>query len=872
MTISMRHCIYLFCWLFSISSISFAFVGNHRLRHRIQPLTAHSFSLHEKFNLTLCLIDHYDSYTYNLYDMLASCCTEPPIVVLAKDTDAMQQLSTREDVDGYILSPGPGRPPTDTGISLDIIANNPTVPILGVCLGHQALGHAYGAHVVEAPTPIHGQVHHVHFDGNATLWNNMTCPLQVTRYHSLVVKPWNKSPVPLVPTAWLASDENIIMALAHTSNPHFGVQFHPESIGTNQGMTLIQNFVNVCHDYKQQRENRAPNKTGLTFPSTLDQTIIKEMARKRSAHKTPVLKKGTRLQDTHSDKRKFRLHVRRVKAPEATPLDVFTTLYGNHSFAAWLDSSNADQSKERMSRFDIMAALDGPQSRRIEYFVDEQTVVEYDVNGNQVSFYEQDILSFLQDSLQSIELLKNNVDEDLPFEYHGGYVGFLGYEVRHDTQWALQHDGHKDKSKASGARTEPVASLTPSAAFLFADQTLVYDHWKREWYLVGLSDNDDGVSSIRIWMNRVERVLLTVEPSLPAALGDHARSFRNPKSITFVPNRSPRRYRSNIATCHEQIRLGESYELCLTNQLEATVSQRLSPLELYKVLRQRNPVPFAAYLNFQQGKAPLAIACSSPERFVSVMRRSPTSEQSSNQADDTHNEAQDFYVEAKPIKGTCARQVVTDRQRTISELQEDKRRARELETCVKNRAENLMIVDLLRNDLNRVCRVGSVHVPKLMQIESYTTVHQMVSTIRGTLAQDKSAIDVLQACFPGGSMTGAPKLRSMEILDSLEERVPRGPYSGCLGYISLNGCMDMNIVIRSAVLTPQNDDCWRVRIGAGGAITALSESEDEYEEMLLKARAVVEAVQAWSPNPFRADEEASTNMLLPNMTLSVTKM
>ena len=284
--------------------------------------------------------------------------------------------------------------------------------------------------------------------------------------------------------------------------------------------------------------------------------------------------------------------------------------------------------------------MDGPQSRRIEYFVDEQRVVEYDISGNHVCFPEQDILSFLQDSLQSMELLHNNVEEDLPpFEYRGGYLGFLGYEVRHDTQRALQHDGHQVESKTKGARTAAPANtpLTPSAAFLFADQSLVYDHWKREWYLVGLSNNDDdGVLSVRKWMNRVEHVLLTMEPSLPAALMDHARSFRNRKSMAFVPNRSPQRYRTNIATCHEQIRLGESYELCLTNQLEATASQRLSPLELYKVLRQRNPVPFAAYLNFQRGKAPLSVACSSPERFVSVMRRSP-SEQSSNQADDTHH-------------------------------------------------------------------------------------------------------------------------------------------------------------------------------------------------------------------------------------------
>ena len=296
----MRHCIYLICWLScSISSIAFAFVKHNRWRHlRIQPLsisTAHSYSQHsnehqnqQKLNLTLCLIDHYDSYTYNLYDMLASCCTEPPIVVLANDTHAIQEvISTRNNVHGYILSPGPGRPPTDTGISLDIIANNPSVPILGVCLGHQALGHFYGANVQEAPTPIHGQVHDVHFDLNAgALWNNITLPLSVTRYHSLVVTPWNASHVPLVPTAWLANpDEKVIMALAHTHNPHFGVQFHPESIGTNQGMTLIQNFVHVCHDYKLEREQNsrpATPKTVLPLASTLEQTITSNQKKRNT--------------------------------------------------------------------------------------------------------------------------------------------------------------------------------------------------------------------------------------------------------------------------------------------------------------------------------------------------------------------------------------------------------------------------------------------------------------------------------------------------------------------------------------------------------------------------------------------------------------
>jgi para-aminobenzoate synthetase len=336
--------------------------------------------------------------------------------------------------------------------------------------------------------------------------------------------------------------------------------------------------------------------------------------------------------------------------------------------------------------------------------------------------------------------------------------------------------------------------------------------------------------------------------------------------VTFLPNRSRQTYERNIAECHEQIRLGETYELCLTNQLEAQVrvsSSNQRPLDLYRILRQRNPAPFSAFVRFQNYNsegANFALCCSSPERFVSIKpKKLRVNGDDSALSDDSPRMLQ---VEAKPIKGTIARpRPPPGRDHLLpDEVLEDKRRAQELQQSIKNRAENLMIVDLLRNDLSRVCEVGSVHVPKLMAIESFATVHQMVSTIRGDLNPAKaSAIDVLKATFPGGSMTGAPKLRTMEILHKMEQGVSRGPYSGCLGYLSLNGCMDMNIVIRSAVLTPdmtrmtaQGDDkhVWNVSIGAGGAITALSESDDEYEEMLLKARAVLEAVQLWASTGF----------------------
>ncbi|WP_446811536.1 aminodeoxychorismate synthase component I [Methylomonas sp. 2BW1-5-20] len=263
--------------------------------------------------------------------------------------------------------------------------------------------------------------------------------------------------------------------------------------------------------------------------------------------------------------------------------------------------------------------------------------------------------------------------------------------------------------------------------------------------------------------------------------------------------------RAAYATAFQRIKHylkeGDCYQINLTQRFESPCQG--DPWQAYQVLRQINAAPFSAYLNFPD----VQVLSSSPERFLKVT---------------------DGAVETKPIKGTRPRR---------SNWEEDQAQIEDLVSSTKDRAENVMIVDLLRNDLGKSCRKGSVWVPSLFSVESYATVHHLVSTVTGQLAAGQHAIDLLRSCFPGGSITGAPKIRAMEIIEELEPH-RRGIYCGAIGYIGFDGNMDTNIAIRTLVHNQGT-----IRFWAGGGIVNDSVLDEEYQECFDKAAALLQLLK-----------------------------
>lgn len=686
------------------------------------------------------IIDNYDSYTFNLYQLIAEVNGEYPTVI-CNDQFAWEEVQQWE-FDNIVISPGPGRPenPKDFGICYQAIQNT-QVPLLGVCLGHQGLGHVFGGKVIYAPEVRHGrlsQVHHTETD----LFAGIPSPFSVVRYHSLLVA--DDLPDCLEKVAW--TEENLVMGVRHRSLPLWGVQFHPESICTQYGHTLFENFKEITLKFVPERSKDSTKQywTGNSQTAPLSTSS-----------------------SCQTQQQKFELCTRKLNICPDTE-QMFVHLFGKSMNAFWLDSSRVEPG---LARFSFMGDSSGENSLLIRYQTLSQELTV--TNSNTIIRRIEGIFEYLKRELEQ----RRCASDELPFDFNCGFVGYFGYELKAEGGSQLNH-----------------SSSLPDAMFLLADRMMAIDHEEQTLYLLCLIQQGQKASA-EAWFESIKQEIDHLPP-LPLVVPEKKQT-----PVIFLLSRSQRTYLHDIEKCLQEIHEGETYQVCLTNQIKTDATPE--PLAFYRSLRHINPAPYSAFLRFGD----VAIACSSPERFLRIDRQG--------------------WVETKPIKGTLPRGKTPDEDFILRER---------LRNSEKDRAENLMIVDLLRNDLGRVCAAGTVHVPKLMDVETYATVHQLVTTIRGQLRADMSAIDCICNAFPGGSMTGAPKLRTMEIIDRLEQEA-RGVYSGAIGFLGLNGSSDLNIVIRTAVLTTEQSS-----IGVGGGIVALSDPQMEFQETMLKAKALIHAM------------------------------
>jgi para-aminobenzoate synthetase component 1 len=386
--------------------------------------------------------------------------------------------------------------------------------------------------------------------------------------------------------------------------------------------------------------------------------------------------------------------------------------------------------------------------------------------------------------------------------FQGGLAGYIGYD------WGARIE------KLPAARFDDLA--VPDLVLGLYDWVIAWDHRIGTGWLVSTGLPETGTAASLRARERIELARARLggrssgQPSrrsAPLARGPAAPTYpvdgiEGAREIGLRSTFTHRGYLDAVARVREYIRAGDIFQANISQRFQGGLTE--SPFGLYRRLRQRNPAPFAAYLGFDD----LTVLSASPERFLRLSEKQR-------------------LVETRPIKGT--------RPRGLGPMH-DAALGRALAESAKDRAENVMIVDLLRNDLSRVCRPGTVRVPELFALEHHPTVHHLVSTVLGELAPEADAVDLIRAAFPGGSITGAPKVRAMEIIAELEP-TQRGVYCGSIGYISATGAMDTSIVIRTYVALDG-----QVYFQAGGGIVADSDVELEYRETLDKARGLIETL------------------------------
>ncbi|RAR02699.1 para-aminobenzoate synthase component 1 [Stemphylium lycopersici] len=839
----------------------------------------------------ILFLDAYDSFSNNIVAIVEQHVDADVVKVFIDDSsltkvenDGHNSAFTDylKSFDGVIAGPGPGwaKCDPDVGLMKELwkLRDEQLVPVLGICLGFQSMCLAFGADIVRLGEPKHGIITTVLHSGQSIFRGVES--LLATQYHSLQVKldhpiqsrravrypaqlwePTETCPE-LEPLAWDFDSElngAVLMGVKHTQKPFWGVQFHPESICTNdEGKRIMRNWWEDAQSWNRKRMFRNVQKHTLMPNTPSSPMTFEDFRRELGFHNAAKQNKysadfaASLDSDTitpfelasliaHGDGQSLpdlapsTVHCATTGSGRLTVADVCELFELTRGEAMVLESglqSNLVPMAVGTGRYSIIGFVIPEETLRLHYYAgsrrmelrDGKDQVHTDWTVNDPWPYVKEVMKSLQPTTPP------RGSTWAPF--WGGLMGFASYEAGLET---IDVQGHDEASY-------------PDICFAYITRSIVFDHQIKKIYVQSIRGAFDQGWVIETTERLYDHAGVKSRESTPnsTAMADvdpfetHGIMHQYIGSCQQV-KAGETEYCDKVRICKEAIADGQSYELCLTTRNEVHARKpaacRISRSEdnehswnIYKRLASQNPAPFSAYMRIHN----LHVLSSSPERYIS-WDRSQT-------------------AQCRPIKGT-----VQKKPGVTAEM------AHEILSSSKERAENLMIVDLTRHQLHGVYGSENVRVSQLMEVEEYETLWQLVSVVdavpsgvnKPSTPEDweepveyaskkptKRSVPYLGFeafvdSLPAGSMTGAPKKRSCEILQNVEKGVRRGLYSGVLGYLDVGGGGDFSVVIRTAIKidndseqTEDKEDVWR--IGAGGAVTSQSTPEGEYEEMIAK--------------------------------------
>ena len=765
-------------------------------------------------------IDAYDSFANNIIALLAQLATVTVIKIDEEVADLEALLHTCAAV---VIGPGPGHPknPQDIGLIPSILtaATKHNIPVLGICLGFQIICSMSGLPITRLSLPCHGHAKEIlHINGDvfrnvgavlATCYNSLGVHVNGLNMDASLSRPGssgssdcssidtsspsltssNAGPDNLIT---LAQDgEGYIMAVKHRTLPQWGLQFHPESCKSNLAChRILKNWWDSVSSWnKHWRENceETSLQPAIMFSSRIPRTKSMDDALNHLLRLTETGGSIVHSRTTNSD-------------PSAEAISALCYTESPMNNVAMLEST-------KKGRYSIYA-MPSSSSFNLEHRAGVLRAYLHHAVDVQWTASARDSLELVEQLISHRKVSQSPEGQVLgSWPFWGGFLGYLSYELGLD----LLNVNHSENPSA------------PDLALRWVERSIIVDHIDHTTTVQSIRRNDEAwiETTIKQIANQERQVLLNSEQST---------SFQEAlrRSSYVPPDESD--YKSRIATCLEHLRAGNSYELCLTTEAQIQMPASIHhPHQLYQNLRRCNPVPFAAYIALGN----TIIVSSSPEQFLTWDRKGT--------------------VDMIPMKGTVRKTPSMTFARASSIL-----------ASPKEQAENLMIADLIRHDLHSALGPHArVSVEKLCVVEEHETVYQLVSHIRAKAPPSstypassssspaeipKPAIhsghSVLRHALPPGSMTGAPKKRSCEILSQLENR-ERGVYSGVIGYFDVGGGGSWSVCIRSAFMNTQEeqDGMQTWRIGAGGAITVLSDPQAEWEEMQTKLQSVLRAFE-----------------------------